>query len=451
MRCNKCGQFVSSNGKCDHCAQNNKKNTIMLLSLVFFVIFVFVGSMVYFKIRVSKTNIVYNRAIDTATELFNLSLFTLNEDVTYTFDINSNFELLNDEYKTDTFIFEIFNNLSSIITTEFNNEKEIMNITFDSIYSKKTLFNANLNFNNKNFYLLMDSYTDYIKIPINESTYNMLFNLEDFYQMFIEISDEVKNSFDDKYFSREIYFDSQDVKINEYILNLKGSNLKDFNIELLNNLKKNQKFMQLFSKLTGYENNYLIDILEDSIILIQEKEYSSNDGIIFHIYTQGISENFFSILIEYQNASNIKELFLSINDDETLFFEYSLKEVIVNYIEEEIVEEENQDDVEKNSEILEYQLEEIEVLNKIKGSIIIYNNQTQHKANINIETDIFTYQLNINRKSAKTNVSVSKLDSFIEYEELKHEDLESILNKFYQKDSVINIKEDFDFFILNNN
>lgn len=473
MRCNKCGQFLSSSGKCDHCAQNNKKNTIMLLSLVFLVIGVFAGSMVVIKLRISKTNIVYNRAIDSATEIFNLSLFSLNEDVNYTFDVNSSFELFDNNYLDDTMLFQIFSDLSSIITTEFNNEKELMNITVDSLYSNEELINIDFSLSNKEAYLLIDEYESYIKLPISESTYNTLFNRDDFYELFIQIGEEIKNSFDDKYFSREIYIEDKS-QVNEYILNLKGNNLKNFNSNLLNNLKKNNKFITLLSKLSGYSEEHLINFFEETINLNKVSEYNEDNGIIFHIYTKGEQEEFFSILVEYQIESIIKELLVFINEDETLFFEYivkeEIKEVVIkdnseeidDEIEEVVVEESELDsnelvgdinDLETQEEIeeeIEYIVEVIEIKN-LNGLITIYNNQIQHKANINILSDIFEYQLNINRKSAKTNVSATKIDSYIESDEFSINTIEEVLNKLNSKSSIVKLKEKINFFNFEKN
>lgn len=411
MQCKKCNQALNASGVCDHCLQNNKKNTIMLFSLVFFVLFVFAGSIVFFSLRKSKSSIVFNRVIDTAASLFNVALFNLNDDVTYTYNVSSVYTNYNED--NEFLLSELLNKLNFVTSIEFNFNKKLMNIEFESLYNVDSIIKTNINFNNYLTYLKLDGLDEAIVLPVNNNLYDNIFSQTDSNALINEFFEQIKNSLTDDYYSTnnsDYLVDENPISINEYILDLKGENLRKFSIALLSKLKKSDNFIDLITKNFYVSENDINDYIEIYIDEMQNTLIPDEYGVIFNIYTKSGTEEFFGFSIEYQTGGIARMLKVTTSSENT--FDYSF----------DLVEDGN--------------------FTISTGKIIFENKSDIHKYDIDITSDDFLFELNVSRKSVITVVNGKNYDNVIDFDLFKEEKLTDFIDDFLNRKGTINLIED---------
>ena len=400
--CNKCGRELNNKGTCDHCNQNNKKNVVLILSLIAVMLLVFIVTMFYFEFRETKPNLVYNKAIDSAAKIFDLSIFKMNQGVEYTFEIDSDIDLKNNSINK-AILHNTLNKLNLIIKTEYNLDKKTTNLNINPLYNDENIFNLNMHLKDNSIYCKLDSYNKYIKIGLLEEIYNNLFSGNYGRETLNLLTDIIKDSLNQNFFAlsnEKVIINGKEEELNEYILNLKGNNLKYFLMNILYNTEKNDKILTFLKNYLQLDEEQIKESIDNIIDDIDSSKIDKKDGFVFHIYTKKQNDEFYSFSIEKRFNQKEESYKITFVEEGKYEFIYTDEEVETKYL------------------------------------IELTDNKTLHKVTFKLTNEDIEYKLTINRTSIVKTFTNPTIKEFININDITLLDIDEIVNNLMKNSGI---------------
>ena len=308
------------------------------------------------------------------------------------FDLSLNVDA-GSEYKTYT---DLINNilLKMSINTDLNTKE--VSATIKADYKSKELLNVDAYYGNKTAYInLNDLFDKVISSPVEIEESNVKLTQDDINTLTEEVINAFKAALKEgKYSSNKV--DLNGAKVTKNVVTINSENGEKVQKAFIEYLKKSDKFLTVFSKLTEEKK-------EDMVKELNEVEYEKIEkDVNICVYTKGLNNELVKLSVESDNKE------------------------IIGF-------------TEKSSKVYELKagIDGNTLTCEIKD---LGNNKSTGTCNMEIEGIKVSYTMNV---EAKYNEALKKLDTTnaIPYTELKEEDVSKIMENLTKKDSVKDFME----------
>ena len=299
-------------------------------------------------------------------------------------------------------IANIFNNISisGKMGVDVNNKLALMEL--DSNFNDKELISANMYLQDAKAYIYLEELFDkYISADVED--YEEIFNVtdanEDLKEIINDVTKAFKKSLKNEYFTKE-----KENGFTKNTLVLDHKNTSEIVINVLELLKKNEKFISSITEIANIERQDVLDGIEEALDQLKSiTEYKDDNIIKISIYTKGL----FGTLSKFSIDS--EELSIYVNKDSK--YDYSYK--IVQY----------------NEELL-------------SGKVYYNNTNKKNTLNFTIDLDgiILKFNLNYNTKYNGDLEKVNVKDS-IDYTEFTEDDATVILENLEKNEGLVELVE----------
>lgn len=264
--------------------QSKKKSVIPFIGIIAAVVLLLgAGFLVYLRI---SPKLAFESLIEQSMKNFEKGMSighdTLNADFDLKLKINGS--NLQDDYLS------IINKLSvsGKVENDYKNNKSFISI--DAKYSKGDLINTDLFINNDTIYIyLKDIYDKYIKYDIGESNNQQNLN-KDYEVLTKKIVEQIKKSLKVDYFKRK--HDGEFVK---NILTLTDNELYDVLKCIVDNLVKDDEFLNSLSNVTNVSKAELIDYMEGSF---NDYDITNEEVLSIELYSRQGSEKVEKVVLK---------------------------------------------------------------------------------------------------------------------------------------------------------
>lgn len=308
------------------------------------------------------------------------------------FDLSLNVDA-GSEYKTYT---DLINNilLKMSVNTDLNTKE--VSATIKADYKSKELLNVDAYYGNKTAYInLNDLFDKVISSPVEIEESNVKLTQDDINTLTEEVINAFKAALKEgKYSSSKV--DLNGAKVTKNVVTINSENGEKVQKAFIEYLKKSDKFLTVFSKLTEEKK-------EDMVKELNEVEYEKIEkDVNICVYTKGLNNELVKLSVESDNKE------------------------IIGF-------------TEKSSKVYELKagIDGNTLTCEIKD---LGNNKSTGTCNMEIEGIKVSYTMNV---EAKYNEALKKLDTTnaIPYTELKEEDISKIMENLTKKDSVKDFME----------
>lgn len=353
-------------------------------------------------------------------------------DEYYSFDYQKNSVLINGDMSFNTNIpdFDVLNNekLSYSVGLDYQNKRIQGGVTLNE--DNLSLFDVMLYMKDNFGYIsLPDVYTSLIKVEIPEDEYRSIFEVED-----VGISkDDVKyinkayrdilvNSLDMNDFkksSKVIIVNGVDTKVNALSYTLDNNNYEKFINNVIDNTLKDEKLLEIFSKLSDSSVADIKSSLNDS----RSSDYS-DVSIVFDLYTKGFMNEYVGMDINFLGLYDIQvRSYDNISDVNVIFGEYKS-----NFIVKDLGDKTYNID-------FTFDMAGKSLTGNISNSYKnIDSNKTENSlsVNINVEDKMFNFNTNYVQSISETIADVDVSNS-VDYESITEEEMNEIYSKILAK------------------
>lgn len=353
-------------------------------------------------------------------------------DEYYSFDYQKNSVLINGDMSFNTNIpdFDVLNNekLSYSVGLDYQNKRIQGGVTLNE--DNLSLFDVMLYMKDNFGYIsLPDVYTSLIKVEIPEDEYRSIFEVED-----VGISkDDVKyinkayrdilvNSLDMNDFkksSKVIIVNGVDTKVNALSYTLDNNNYEKFINNVIDNTLKDEKLLDIFSKLSDSSVADIKSSLNDS----RSSDYS-DVSIVFDLYTKGFMNEYVGMDINFLGLYDIQvRSYDNISDVNVIFGEYKS-----NFIVKDLGDKTYNID-------FTFDMAGKSLTGNISNSYKnIDSNKTENSlsVNINVEDKMFNFNTNYVQSIGETIADVDVSNS-VDYESITEEEMNEIYSKILAK------------------
>lgn len=353
-------------------------------------------------------------------------------DEYYSFDYQKNSVLINGDMSFNTNIpdFDVLNNekLSYSVGLDYQNKRIQGGVTLNE--DNLSLFDVMLYMKDNFGYIsLPDVYTSLIKVEIPEDEYRSIFDVED-----VGISkDDVKyinkayrdilvNSLDMNDFkksSKVIIVNGVDTKVNALSYTLDNNNYEKFINNVIDNTLKDEKLLDIFSKLS---DSSVADI-KSSLNDFRSSDYS-DVSIVFDLYTKGFMNEYVGMDINFLGLYDIQvRSYDNISDVNVIFGEYKS-----NFIVKDLGDKTYNID-------FTFDMAGKSLTGNISNSYKnIDSNKTENSlsVNINVEDKMFNFNTNYVQSIGETIADVDVSNS-VDYESITEEEMNEIYSKILAK------------------
>ena len=353
-------------------------------------------------------------------------------DEYYSFDYQKNSVLINGDMSFNTNIpdFDVLNNekLSYSVGLDYQNKRIQGGVTLNE--DNLSLFDVMLYMKDNFGYIsLPDVYTSLIKVEIPEDEYRSIFEVED-----VGISkDDVKyrnkayrdilvNSLDMNDFkksSKVIIVNGVDTKVNALSYTLDNNNYEKFINNVIDNTLKDEKLLEIFSKLSDSSVADIKSSLNDS----RSSDYS-DVSIVFDLYTKGFMNEYVGMDINFLGLYDIQvRSYDNISDVNVIFGEYKS-----NFIVKDLGDKTYNID-------FTFDMAGKSLTGNISNSYKnIDSNKTENSlsVNINVEDKMFNFNTNYVQSIGETIADVDVSNS-VDYESITEEEMNEIYSKILAK------------------
>ena len=353
-------------------------------------------------------------------------------DEYYSFDYQKNSVLINGDMSFNTNIpdFDVLNNekLSYSVGLDYQNKRIQGGVTLNE--DNLSLFDVMLYIKDNFGYIsLPDVYTSLIKVEIPEDEYRSIFDVED-----VGISkDDVKyinkayrdilvNSLDMNDFkksSKVIIVNGVDTKVNALSYTLDNNNYEKFINNVIDNTLKDEKLLEIFSKLSDSSVADIKSSLNDS----RSSDYS-DVSIVFDLYTKGFMNEYVGMDINFLGLYDIQvRSYDNISDVNVIFGEYKS-----NFIVKDLGDKTYNID-------FTFDMAGKSLTGNISNSYKnIDSNKTENSlsVNINVEDKMFNFNTNYVQSIGETIADVDVSNS-VDYESITEEEMNEIYSKILAK------------------
>jgi len=353
-------------------------------------------------------------------------------DEYYSFDYQKNSVLINGDMSFNTNIpdFDVLNNekLSYSVGLDYQNKRIQGGVTLNE--DNLSLFDVMLYMKDNFGYIsLPDVYTSLIKVEIPEDEYRSIFDVED-----VGISkDDVKyinkayrdilvNSLDMNDFkksSKVIIVNGVDTKVNALSYTLDNNNYEKFINNVIDNTLKDEKLLEIFSKLSDSSVADIKSSLNDS----RSSDYS-DVSIVFDLYTKGFMNEYVGMDINFLGLYDIQvRSYDNISDVNVIFGEYKS-----NFIVKDLGDKTYNID-------FTFDMAGKSLTGNISNSYKnIDSNKTENSlsVNINVEDKMFNFNTNYVQSIGETIADVDVSNS-VDYESITEEEMNEIYSKILAK------------------
>ena len=353
-------------------------------------------------------------------------------DEYYSFDYQKNSVLINGDMSFNTNIpdFDVLNNekLSYSVGLDYQNKIIQGGVTLNE--DNLSLFDVMLYIKDNFGYIsLPDVYTSLIKVEIPEDEYRSIFDVED-----VGISkDDVKyinkayrdilvNSLDMNDFkksSKVIIVNGVDTKVNALSYTLDNNNYEKFINNVIDNTLKDEKLLDIFSKLS---DSSVADI-KSSLNDFRSSDYS-DVSIVFDLYTKGFMNEYVGMDINFLGLYDIQvRSYDNISDVNVIFGEYKS-----NFIVKDLGDKTYNID-------FTFDMAGKSLTGNISNSYKnIDSNKTENSlsVNINVEDKMFNFNTNYVQSIGETIADVDVSNS-VDYESITEEEMNEIYSKILAK------------------
>ncbi len=304
-------------------------------------------------------------------------------------------------------------------------------------------------YENENFYFNL--YNAYDKLLKYGEKVNNSLTIEDLSYMYNVVVDSLMNNLEKQDFTSEtveIEIDGKIQKVYKDSLILSEERLKEYTINVLNDLKEDEKLNEILSEALAFEGYESSDDFWNS--LIEEDDTALEEELIYNVYTKGITHEFIKTeIIINDTVSEIKDSII-LDENSIIFYEGDEELLKIEFIDND----ENME-IGITSEGVKMSLivsREIETVTKNEEYNLVYNIELKYSG---VEEYTFL-SLNID-ENIKVNSNIEKIDTSnaINMEDLTDEDtlgiteyylttdLGTILYQFMLLDSDEYIYEDY--------
>lgn len=353
-------------------------------------------------------------------------------DEYYSFDYQKNSVLINGDMSFNTNIpdFDVLNNekLSYSVGLDYQNKRIQGGVTLSE--DNLSLFDVMLYMKDNFGYIsLPDVYTSLIKVEIPEDEYRSIFEVED-----VGISkDDVKyinkayrdilvNSLDMNDFkksSKVIIVNGVDTKVNALSYTLDNNNYEKFINNVIDNTLKDEKLLEIFSKLSDSSVADIKSSLNDS----RSSDYS-DVSIVFDLYTKGFMNEYVGMDINFLGLYDIQvRSYDNISDVNVIFGEYKS-----NFIVKDLGDKTYNID-------FTFDMAGKSLTGNISNSYKnIDSNKTENSLSVNINVDdkMFNFNTNYVQSIGETIADVDVSNS-VDYESITEEEMNEIYSKILAK------------------
>lgn len=330
MKCKSCGQIIDDGAICPNCGIKNdnnlikeefnkkhnkkKKHFIIPICITVFVLLIVLFCLYLFLINKKTSKEIFILGFkDTTSRVF------LHNDIkkqSFSGDLKMNFNT--DELNQTSFI-DFLNQLNVQVNSKIDTISNISDIDLIINYNQIDPLGIGIYTRDNNIYLkLLGLYNKYIKIPISNEQYNLLYEINKNGKI---LKKSIDNAFisalDDKYISnsiKKIKIDGKNIKVTAHNLSLDNTNYKEFVKNFIKELSSDKEFINLISKISQVEASNINEIIND----INYDEISIDGSLNCTILTSGIIPKYKGI--ELNMSNDLEKFSLSyykINDEKS--------------------------------------------------------------------------------------------------------------------------------------
>lgn len=353
-------------------------------------------------------------------------------DEYYSFDYQKNSVLINGDMSFNTNIpdFDVLNNekLSYSVGLDYQNKRIQGGVTLSE--DNLSLFDVMLYMKDNFGYIsLPDVYTSLIKVEIPEDEYRSIFEVEDVGIFKDDVKyinkayrDILVNSLDMNDFkksSKVIIVNGVDTKVNALSYTLDNNNYEKFINNVIDNTLKDEKLLEIFSKLSDSSVADIKSSLNDS----RSSDYS-DVSIVFDLYTKGFMNEYVGMDINFLGLYDIQvRSYDNISDVNVIFGEYKS-----NFIVKDLGDKTYNID-------FTFDMAGKSLTGNISNSYKnIDSNKTENSlsVNINVEDKMFNFNTNYVQSIGETIADVDVSNS-VDYESITEEEMNEIYSKILAK------------------
>lgn len=353
-------------------------------------------------------------------------------DEYYSFDYQKNSVLINGDMSFNTNIpdFDVLNNekLSYSVGLDYQNKRIQGGVTLSE--DNLSLFDVMLYMKDNFGYIsLPDVYTSLIKVEIPEDEYRSIFEVEDVGIFKDDVKyinkayrDILVNSLDMNDFkksSKVIIVNGVDTKVNALSYTLDNNNYEKFINNVIDNTLKDEKLLEIFSKLSDSSVADIKSSLNDS----RSSDYS-DVSIVFDLYTKGFMNEYVGMDINFLGLYDIQvRSYDNISDVNVIFGEYKS-----NFIVKDLGDKTYNID-------FTFDMAGKSLTGNISNSYKnIDSNKTENSLSVNINVDdkMFNFNTNYVQSIGETIADVDVSNS-VDYESITEEEMNEIYSKILAK------------------
>ena len=282
-------------------SEGKKKKTGLTITLVILGILIVVGIVlgVLWFLNGGSTKNVYYQAIDNLASNAITNINNIEQELDKPIGINANISanMTTSDSSMQT-LASLLNKMNINMDMEMDYNNKVSNMTYDIKYNNGSLIKADLVLNNENAFLdLNNLYDKTIKLPTNSEIDNIwqTYDFESYKTVIKEMASILKVSL------KEDYFTTRNDKINNintkvYVLTLSGKDMYNLEIDILNNMLKNQNLLSALNNLAGSD-------VKETLENIKSNVTETESAFISEIYLNKITAKIEKMTFKVDNSA----------------------------------------------------------------------------------------------------------------------------------------------------
>ncbi len=337
---------------------------------------------------------------------------------------------------------EILNNLKINYEVQMDLNKKLENVLLSTTYDNKNLLDLGLYLKEDTMYVdLGDLYNKNIKYSDEElkEVWEVI-DTNDYETIIKEFNKIIQDNLKEEYFKEEsgkTKVNGNDINTKSYILEIKGTEVYNFENNIINSIEENDNLIVLLSKTGGMTESDVVTYLDNA----REELVENEDAIIrLEIHAKGFMEETAKVLVNIDNEviefhQNKKDTYNIIYNDEeigSLVNKKNNKEVNINQ--------------DGNTFTYEYDGKLCTIEFKDNNARVYLNIENNEKINfmLGVNEDDTSIEIVLDGviSDAISEVSSKDNEEYVDYNNLTEEDMETIYNNLYNNEALLSLIED---------